>query len=173
MPDNGNVWRKYRAVPRAYPSHPLICVYFHRVGNKERFRLPGAGGEHFHCTVDPSPGHIRCRIKHLVSLVDVSDIFNFFLSGERKGESVAREFWGGSSICFYSAEMPTKVRILSIFCLFGSGGEEEAPEQVAAGGSVLLKIGGGGVIQGGGLGDVCGEGGGWNFFPLGRSSHQE
>ena len=61
MPDNGNVWRKYRVVPRAYPSHPLICAYFDRAGNKERFRLPGAGGEHFHCTVDPSPGHIRCR----------------------------------------------------------------------------------------------------------------
>ena len=61
MPDNGNVWRKYRVVPRAYPSHPLVCAYFHRDGNKERFRLPGAGGERFHCTVDPSPGHIRCR----------------------------------------------------------------------------------------------------------------
>ena len=53
--------RKYRVVPRAYPLHPLICAYFHRVGNKERFRLPGVGREHFHCTVDPSPGHIRCR----------------------------------------------------------------------------------------------------------------
>ena len=41
--NNGNVWRKYRVVPRAYPSHPLICPYFHRVGNKERFRLPGGG----------------------------------------------------------------------------------------------------------------------------------
>ena len=47
MQDNGNVWRKYRVVPRAYPSHPLICAYFHRVGNKERFRLPGAGGGSF------------------------------------------------------------------------------------------------------------------------------
>ena len=44
MQNNGNVWRKYRVVPRAYPSHPLIRAYFHRVGNKERFRLPGAGG---------------------------------------------------------------------------------------------------------------------------------
>ena len=47
MQDNGNVWRKYRVVPRAYPSHPLICAYFHRAGNKERFRLPGAGGGSF------------------------------------------------------------------------------------------------------------------------------
>ena len=44
VPDNGNVWGKYRVVPRAYPSHPPICANFHRVGNKERFRLPGAGG---------------------------------------------------------------------------------------------------------------------------------
>ena len=28
----------------AYPSHPLICAYFHRVGSKERFRLPGRAG---------------------------------------------------------------------------------------------------------------------------------
>ena len=61
MQDNGNVWRKYRVVPRAYPSHPLICAYFYRAGNKERFRLPGRAGDHFHCTVEPSPGHIRCR----------------------------------------------------------------------------------------------------------------
>ena len=26
VPDDGNVWRKYRVVPRAYPSHPLIFV---------------------------------------------------------------------------------------------------------------------------------------------------
>ena len=44
VPDNGNVWGKCRVVPRAYPSHPPICAYFHKVGNKERFRLPGAGG---------------------------------------------------------------------------------------------------------------------------------
>ena len=24
-------------------------------------RLPRVGGDHFHCTVEPSPGHIRCR----------------------------------------------------------------------------------------------------------------
>ena len=47
MPDLGNVWRKYRGVPRAYPLLPPICAYFHRVGNKERFGLPGAGGGSF------------------------------------------------------------------------------------------------------------------------------
>ena len=29
-----------------------------------RFRLPGAGGDHFHCTVEPSSGHTRCRLKN-------------------------------------------------------------------------------------------------------------
>ena len=35
VPDYGNVWRKHRAVPRVYPSQPLIRAYFHRVGSKE------------------------------------------------------------------------------------------------------------------------------------------
>ena len=43
------------------PRIPLFVLIFIGLENKERFRLPGAGGEHFHCTVDPSPGHIRCR----------------------------------------------------------------------------------------------------------------
>ena len=57
-------WKCLEEVPRRTSRVPLASSYlclFHRVGNKERFRLPGAGGEHFHCTVDPSPGHIRCR----------------------------------------------------------------------------------------------------------------
>ena len=40
---------------------PLFCTLFHRGGNRRAFRLPGAGGDHFHCTVEPSSGHIRCR----------------------------------------------------------------------------------------------------------------
>ena len=46
------------------PCVPLFCTLFHRDGNRRAFRLPGEGGDHFHCTVDPSPGHIRCRWKH-------------------------------------------------------------------------------------------------------------
>ena len=30
-------------------------------GSKEPFSLPGATWERFRCTVEPSPGHIRCR----------------------------------------------------------------------------------------------------------------
>ena len=60
-PDNGNEWRKFRAVPRLYPLRSLVCTLFNKGGSRGALRLPGAGGDHFHCTVEPSPGHIRCR----------------------------------------------------------------------------------------------------------------
>ena len=43
------------------PCVPLFCALFNRDGNRSAFRLPGAGGDHCHCTVELSPGHIRCR----------------------------------------------------------------------------------------------------------------
>ena len=43
------------------PCVPLLPILFNRGGNRRAFRLPGEGGDHFHCTVEPSPGHIRCR----------------------------------------------------------------------------------------------------------------
>ena len=46
------------------PCVPLFCTLFNKGGNRRTFRLPGEGGDHFHCTVEPSPGHIRCRIWH-------------------------------------------------------------------------------------------------------------
>ena len=61
VPDNGNEWRKFRAVPRLYPLHSLVCTLFNKGGSRRAFRLPGAGGDHFHCAVEPSPGHIRCQ----------------------------------------------------------------------------------------------------------------
>ena len=36
-----------------------------RGGDRRVFRLPGEGGDHFHCAVEPSPGHIRCRISEV------------------------------------------------------------------------------------------------------------
>ena len=62
--DNGNDWRKFRAVPRLYPLRSLVCTLFSKRGRRGAFRLPGACGDHFHCTVEPSPGHIRCRKKN-------------------------------------------------------------------------------------------------------------
>ena len=43
------------------PCVPLFCTLFNKGGNKGVFRLPGEGGDHFHCTVEPLPSHIRCR----------------------------------------------------------------------------------------------------------------
>ena len=47
-----------------YPLRSLVCTLFDKGGSRRafKFRLPGAGGDHFHCTVEPSPGHIRCRL---------------------------------------------------------------------------------------------------------------
>ena len=42
------------------PCVPLFCTLFSKSKNRRAFRLPGASGDHFHCTVDPSPGHVRC-----------------------------------------------------------------------------------------------------------------
>ena len=58
--DNGNEWRKFRAVPRLYPLRFLVCTLFNKGGSRGAFRLPGVRGDHFHCTVELSPGHIRC-----------------------------------------------------------------------------------------------------------------
>ena len=43
------------------PCVHLFCTLFSRGGNRRAFGLPGAGGDRFHCTVEPSPGHIRRR----------------------------------------------------------------------------------------------------------------
>ena len=44
------------------PCVRLFCTLFNGGGNRRAFRLPGEDGDHFHCTVEPSPGDIRCRI---------------------------------------------------------------------------------------------------------------
>ena len=43
------------------PCVPLLCASFNRGWNRRAFRLPGEGGDHFYCTVEPSPGHTRRR----------------------------------------------------------------------------------------------------------------
>ena len=45
------------------PCVPLFCTLFNRGGSRRVFGLRGEGGDHFHCTVEPSLGHIRCRVK--------------------------------------------------------------------------------------------------------------
>ena len=46
---------------------PLFCTLSNSGGNRRAFGLPGAGGDHFHCAVEPSPDHIRCRLLHICS----------------------------------------------------------------------------------------------------------
>ena len=77
MPDNGNEWRKF-------PLHPLVLYLFNRGGSRRAFRPPGAGGDHFHCTVEPSPGHIRCRPYCAIShgCDSPSPFLSVFLFGE-------------------------------------------------------------------------------------------
>ena len=43
------------------PCVPVFCTLFNRGGTRRASRLPGKGRDHFHCTVEPSPGHNRCR----------------------------------------------------------------------------------------------------------------
>ena len=50
--------RRTSLVPLAFPWSVL---FLNRGGNRRAFRLAGARRDHFHCTVEPSPGHIRCR----------------------------------------------------------------------------------------------------------------
>ena len=48
------------------PCVPLFCTLSNRGGNRRAFRLPGTGRDHFHCTVEPSSSHIRCRIFRVI-----------------------------------------------------------------------------------------------------------
>ena len=57
METNGGNSESYLA---RTPCVPLFCTLFNRGGNRRAFRLPGEGGDYFHCTVEPSPGHIWC-----------------------------------------------------------------------------------------------------------------
>ena len=61
VPDNGNDWRKFRAVPRLHPLRPLVCTSLIGVETEALLDYQGRAGDHFHCAVEPSPGHIRCR----------------------------------------------------------------------------------------------------------------
>ena len=73
--------RRTSCVPLA---SPYLCLF--SWGCKQTcFRLPGAGGEHFHCTVDPSPGHIRRRVFFLCCNVLSQPLRNRNNLGELKG----------------------------------------------------------------------------------------
>ena len=72
--DNGSEWRKFRVVPRSHPLRPLVLKSFSRGGNIRAFRLTGEDGDHFHCTVEPSSGHIRCRSTTVLGILESIEI---------------------------------------------------------------------------------------------------
>ena len=80
-------WKWMEEVPRRTSLVPLAFPSFlHWLIRVETEGLLEGRGRHFHCTVEPSPGHIRCQ---------VSVLFYFFCSGEGKGESEAPGRGGG------------------------------------------------------------------------------
>ena len=56
----------------AYPGY----VYFNRFGSKGACSFPGATWDRFRCTVEPSPGHIRCRF---LNVLRASGLLGWFL----------------------------------------------------------------------------------------------
>ena len=61
MPDNEMNGGSSASYLARTPCVPLFCALVSKGGSRRAFRLPGEGGDHFHCAVEPSPGHIRCR----------------------------------------------------------------------------------------------------------------
>ena len=58
-------WLQMRFPPRTSGTpflRPFAYAYFSTSGSNGAFSLPGATWDHFRCTVEPSPGHIRCRV---------------------------------------------------------------------------------------------------------------
>ena len=58
MEMNGGSTASYLA--RALCVSACLLI-FNRSGSKGGFRLPGPTWDHFCCTAEASPGHIRCR----------------------------------------------------------------------------------------------------------------
>ena len=57
------------------PCVPSFCALFTKGGKKGACRLPGEGGDHFHCTVEPSSGHIWClNFQCFGSFVHIDDV---------------------------------------------------------------------------------------------------
>ena len=142
------------------PCVPLFYTLFNKGGSRRAFRPPGEGGDHFHCTVEPSPGHIRCRFtptstpevsQNLERQTLLGGRFGYFLffaaRGRGKGEPEAPGASGGGRDRFFIENHRT-----------GGGG---APAQDG-------PMGREGV--GGELGNF--GGGGLNIFFRGRNVHQ-
>ena len=62
------------------PCVPLLCALLKRGGTRRALGLSGEGGDLSLCAVEPSPGHIRCRLATmplgctlLITIVDNED----------------------------------------------------------------------------------------------------
>ena len=71
-------------VPLAFPCL-LHCLF--GVETEGLLDYQGRAGDHFHCTVEPSPGHIRCRLfpgrgTQLYGQNDFMDIWAFLITIE-------------------------------------------------------------------------------------------
>ena len=66
------------------PCIPLFSTLLNRGGGRRVFRLPGLGADHFHCTVEPSPGHMWCRNSYSwgIYLVFAGSFFDLLLQRE-------------------------------------------------------------------------------------------
>ena len=60
MERDGGITVSYLARAPRVPLFMLLLIGLEAKGLLGAFRLPGATGDHFHCTVEPSPCHIRC-----------------------------------------------------------------------------------------------------------------
>ena len=52
--------RRTSLAPLAFPCFVLCLIGVETEGFLD---YQGRAGDHIHCTVEPSPGHIRCRIR--------------------------------------------------------------------------------------------------------------
>ena len=68
--------RRTSLVPLAFPCFVLRLI---GLETKNVLDYQGRAGDHVHCTVEPSPGHIRCREKG-PKIVDFNYFFLIFRS---------------------------------------------------------------------------------------------
>ena len=109
--------------PRTPLTSPCSLLSGYRSGSKGAFKLPGATWDHVCCTVEPSPGHIRCRFNlRYIALVCIICAFICSLMAIR-----LRYFLLSWDTQGFHSLTP------KYFFCFGAGEREAASEEVAGG----------------------------------------
>ena len=80
------VLRRTSLVPLALPCFVLCLIGLETEGLLDH---QGRAGDHFHCTVEPSSGHIRCRF-----LDYTSPFFRELISVRTTPPITPKNFWG-------------------------------------------------------------------------------